>query len=94
MSMQELAPAIVTNRSTKRPLTIAQDRIKFGLGLMMTKIRKYHLRDNDMRVQLNGTSLSITMTAERVRDVRAIAEAKEEVAEAKAIAKETATKKK
>ena len=94
MSSQEVSPAIIVTPDTKRPLTKCQDKIKWDLGLMATKIRKLHLREDDTKIRLNGTELSILVSEQKIREVRAVKEA--ELAESKKAEtekKETATKK-
>lgn len=87
ISKQELAPALNPRNSSSNPRVIAQNAIKFGLNLMMTKYRTLHLREDDTRLKLDGTELSIAMTAEKIREVRATNQAKADKKAEKAKAK-------
>lgn len=92
ISMQELAPAINPRNPSSNPNVIAQNAIKFGLDLMMTKYRTLHLREDDTRLKLNGTELSIAMTAEKIRIVTAENQEKADKKTAKTTKKEPAPK--
>jgi len=95
LSSQILAEAINPRRDSTNEMILVQNAIKYKLNLMMTKYRNLHLRESDTRIRIRGNEISIAMTAEKIREVRATNQAKKvkrEAKEAKKRAKETATK--
>jgi len=76
INSQIISPAINPRNPSTNPIIIAQNAIKFGLGLMMTKYRTLHLREDDTRLRIKGKEISIIMTANKIREVTATNEIK------------------
>ena len=87
MSSKEIRPAINISNPSINPRVIAKNKIKYGMELQSGKFRTFHLRSDETVIAINGKTINVAITDEKVSEVIAVNTAKKEQKESKRIAR-------